>query len=140
MSSVNKVILIGRLGGDVEMRSTAGGTSVANFSLATSETYAKDGQKQEKTEWHRIILWGKTAEVAAKYLRKGSKVFIEGKLQTRSWEDQASGQKKFTTEIVGQDMVFLDSKGSGGDGGGNQQQGAPAAAYESSGADSDIPF
>ena len=105
--SVNKVILIGRLGKDPEMRFTASGKAVTNFSMATSE-YWNDasGERQEKTEWHRVVLWGKVAEAAAKLLSKGKQVYIEGRLQTREWEDQ-SGGKRYTTEIVGNQMQIL---------------------------------
>lgn len=110
---VNKVILIGNCGQDPEVRYTPNGNAVCNLSIATDESYTpKGGQKVEKTEWHRIVIFGKVAEVAGQYLRKGSKVYIEGKLQTRKWQDQ-SGQDKYTTEVVvdmaGQ-MQMLDSK------------------------------
>jgi len=108
--SVNKVILIGRLGTDPEVRQTKGGMAVANFSLATSEFYNdKDGNKQEKTEWHRIVVWGKQADLCAQYLSKGRQVFIEGRLQTRSWDDQ-QGQKRYTTEVVAANVRFLGGK------------------------------
>ena len=115
MASKNLVILIGNLGKDVEYKVTPSGTPVANFSIATSETWKdKDGNKQEKTEWHNIVLWGKTAEIANQYLKKGSSVFIEGKLQTRSWDDK-DGNKKYMTEIVGQSMQMLGKKPEGSD-------------------------
>lgn len=111
--SVNKVILIGRLCKDPESRQ-ANGKSVCNFSLATNESWRDaDGQKQERAEFHRIVVWGKLAEVAAKYLSKGSQVYIEGKLQTREWTDK-DGQKKYTTEIVASSLVMLGGKGDGG--------------------------
>lgn len=113
--SVNKVILIGRLGRDPETRKTQNGGTVANLSLATSETW-KDkatGERKEKTEWHRVVIWGKLAEVAGKFLKKGSKVYVSGSLQTRKWADQ-SGQDKYTTEVVvqgfGGELVMLDEK------------------------------
>lgn len=116
MSSVNKVILVGNLGDDPEIRTMQSGDKVANFSLATSEKWSKDGEKKEKTEWHRVVLFGKLAEIAEKYLTKGSKVYIEGKLQTRSWEDN-NGNKKYSTEVVlqgyGGNMVMLDGKSDG---------------------------
>lgn len=116
MSSLNKVILIGRLGDDPEVRYTQSNTAVANISLATSEKYKdKSGEMKEDTEWHRIILWSKLAETAQEYLKKGSQVCFEGKLQTRSWEDK-EGQTKYTTEIVAYSMVMLGSKGSNGGG------------------------
>ena len=117
--SVNKVILIGNLGADPDVRATAGGQQVATLSIATSESFqGKDGQRQERTEWHRVVVWGKLAELAQRYLAKGRKVYIEGRLQTRSWDDQATGQKKYTTEIVAREMTFLDSGGQGGGAGG----------------------
>ncbi|MYL24673.1 single-stranded DNA-binding protein [Vreelandella massiliensis] len=127
---INKVILIGNLGQDPEVRFTPSGTAVANLNLATTDTWMdrQSGQRQERTEWHRIVLFNKTAEIAQQYLKKGSKVYIEGRLQTRKWQDQ-NGQDRYTTEIVGNDMQMLDSRG-GGDfqGGGMAQdsyQGAP---------------
>jgi single-strand DNA-binding protein len=108
---VNKVILIGNLGADPELKYTPSGVPVVNFSLATSESWTdKSGERQERTEWHRIVLWRKLAEIAGQYLRKGSKLYVEGKLQTRSWDDQ-SGQKRYTTEVVVNDMQMLDQRG-----------------------------
>lgn len=108
--SLNKVLLIGRLGRDPEMRYTASGQPVANFSIATDETYTgKDGQKVEKTEWHRIVVWGKQAEFCGNYLTKGRLVYIEGKLETRKWQDK-DGQDKYTTEIKADRVVGLDSR------------------------------
>jgi single-strand DNA-binding protein len=110
---LNKVMLIGRLGNDPESRQ-AGTTTVANFTVATSESYKdKDGQKVDKTEWHRVVVWGKLAEICAQYLHKGSQVYLEGKLQTRSWDKE--GVKQYTTEIVVSDMQMLDSKPQGDD-------------------------
>ena len=107
---VNKVILIGNLGADPELKYTPSGVPVVNFSLATSESWTdKSGERQERTEWHRIVLWRKLAEIAGQYLRKGSKLYVEGKLQTRSWDDQ-SGQKRYTTEVVVNDMQMLDGR------------------------------
>lgn len=118
---VNKVILIGNLGQDPDTRYTPNGNAVANFNLATDESYTKDGQKVEKVEWHRIVMFGKIAEVAGQYLRKGSKVYIEGKLQTRKWQNK-EGQDVYTTEVVvdinGQ-MQMLDGKPDGGQQGQN---------------------
>ena len=111
MSTVNKVILIGNLGADPEVKFSNSGSAIANLTLATSEKW-KDktkGEQVEKTEWHRVFLFGKTAEVAGEYLRKGSKVYIEGKIQTRQWEQD--GAKRHITEIVGHNMQMLDSKG-----------------------------
>ncbi len=113
MSGVNKVILIGRLGADPELRNTQAGAVVSTMSLATSESWEKNGKKEEKTEWHRVVLWGKMAELASKYLKKGRMVYIEGKLQTRSWTDP-QGQKRFNTEVVGTSMQFVDGGGQGG--------------------------
>ena len=106
--SINKVMLIGNLGSDPELRFTTSGVQVANFSLATTESWTdKNGERQERAEWHRIVLWRRLAEVAGQYLKKGSKIYIEGKLQTRSWEDQ-NGQKRYTTEVVANSMEMLD--------------------------------
>ncbi|SMN00537.1 Single-stranded DNA-binding protein [uncultured Candidatus Thioglobus sp.] len=115
MAGINKVILVGNLGQDVELKYTGSGDAVANISIATSESWTdkNTGQKQEKTEWHRVVLFRKTAELANQYLHKGSKVYVEGKLQTRKWQDQ-SGQDRYTTEIVGREIQFLDSKGTSG--------------------------
>ncbi len=117
---VNKVILIGNLGSDPEVRYTPDGVPVANFSLATSESWndRNTGERQERTEWHRLVLWRKLAEIAGQYLKKGAKIYVEGKLQTRSWDDQQSGQKRYTTEIVVNDLQMLDSRGEAGGGGG----------------------
>ena len=105
--SINKVILIGRLGADPEMRYTQSGAAVATLSVATSEHWkSKDGQKESKTEWHRVVLWSKLAELASQYLSKGRQVYLEGRLQTRSWDDK-DGQKRYTTEIVANSMQFL---------------------------------
>ena len=141
---VNKVILIGNLGADPEVRYTGDGTAVANFSLATAESW-KDrtsGERQERTEWHRVVLWRQLAELAKEYLKKGSKIYIEGKLQTRSWDDQ-SGQKRYTTEVVGNQMNFLDSRdgASGGQSGmGNSDPGPTPPPFNSGDDDDDLPF
>lgn len=114
MSGVNKVILVGRLGGDPELRYTPGGQAVAKLSLATSESWNdKQGQKQERTEWHRIVVWGKMAEVCGQHLAKGRQIYVEGRLQTRSWDDKATNQKKYTTEIVASTVQFLGAAGQG---------------------------
>lgn len=119
MSGVNKVIIIGRLGTDPETKTVSSGQAVTRMSVATSESWVdRDGQKQEKTEWHRIVVWGKLAEICAKYLAKGRQVFVEGRLQTRSWEDN-QGQKKYTTEIVATNIQFLGAQGSTSDSYGN---------------------
>jgi single-strand DNA-binding protein len=107
MSGVNKVIIIGRLGNEPELKQTAGGQSVCTLSIATSEAWKdQNGQKQERTEWHRVVVWGKSGENCAKYLSKGRQAYVEGRLQTRSWEDQ-NGQKKYSTEIVASTVQFL---------------------------------
>ena len=145
---VNKVILIGNLGADPEVRYTPDGAPVANFNLATSESWndRTSGEKQERTEWHRLVLWRKLAEIAGQYLKKGSKIYVEGKLQTRSWEDQ-SGQKRYTTEIVVNELQMLDSRGEGGGGGGGGGTRDPGAAAQpeygpppGGGEDDDLPF
>lgn len=110
--TVNKVILIGRLGADPELKYTPSGAAVANFNIATDDIWTdkKTAEKQERTEWHRIVAWSKLAEICGEYLKKGSRVYIEGRLQTRSWEDK-NGMKRYTTEIVAQQMQMLDAKG-----------------------------
>lgn len=117
MASLNKVMLIGNLGKDPEVRYTGSGQAVASFSLATSERFKnkQSGEWEEKTEWHRVTLWGKQAEVAGEYLAKGKTVFIEGRLQTRKWTDR-DGNEKYTTEIVGERMQMLGGKSDGGAG------------------------
>ena len=113
---VNKVILIGNIGADPELRYTPGGTAVTNYNLATNENWTdSSGERQERTEWHRIVVWGRLAEICNQYLRKGSKVYIEGRLQTRSWEGQ-DGIKRYTTEVVARDMQILDSREDAGAG------------------------
>jgi single-strand DNA-binding protein len=109
MSGINKVILVGHLGKDPEVRSLEGGVSVTSFPLATSETYNKDGRKVEQTEWHNIVMWRGLADMAAKYLQKGKLVYIEGKLRTRSFEDK-EGIKKYTTEVVAENFTILGRK------------------------------
>jgi single-strand DNA-binding protein len=145
MASVNKVILVGNLGRDPEIRYTPSGQAVANFTLATSENFtSREGKREERTEWHRIVVWGKTAELCTQYLAKGRSVYIEGRLQTREWEDK-EGQKRRTTEVVAQSVQFLGGpRGAGGGAGG----GAPRDGGGFGGADEsppppqgdDIPF
>ncbi len=156
---INKVILIGNLGQDPEVKYMPNGGAVTNVTIATSESW-KDkstGEQKEKTEWHRVVFFQRLAEIVGEYLKKGSKVYIEGKLQTRKWQDQ-SGNDRYTTEIVANEMQMLDSRGGGGSGGGggnfNQsppsqssgaapQQQQPAAAPAGGGMgdfDDDIPF
>lgn len=163
MASVNKVILIGNLGKDPELKYLASGQAVAEFSIATTDRWKdKDGNTQERTEWHNIILWGRMGETAKEYLSKGKSVYIEGRLQYRSWDDK-DGNKRYRTEIIGDRMQFLGSRGdsgSRGDGGsgesgGQRESGAPrtesagtgnAGSMESSPAnssgsdDDDLPF
>ncbi len=113
--SLNKVLLIGHLGKDPEMSYTASGVAIAKFSMATGERWKDDsGNLQEKTEWHNIVAWRKLAEICGQYLKKGSKVYIEGKLQTRSWDDKNTGVKRYATEIVADDLIMLDSRASSG--------------------------
>ncbi len=112
MSGINKVIIVGRLGQDPEMKAIGQGTTVTRLNVATSENWTdKNGQKQERTEWHRIVVWGKLAEICGKYLAKGRQVYVEGRLQTRSWED--NGQKKYSTEIVASTVQFLGGANAG---------------------------
>ena len=114
MAGVNKVILVGRLGRDPEVRYTPSGTAVANFSIATSEQWTnKDGEKQERTEWHKIVAWKRLGEICGEYLHKGSQIYIEGRLQTRDWEDR-DGNKRYTTEVIAQNMQMLGSADKGG--------------------------
>jgi single-strand DNA-binding protein len=110
MRGINKVILVGHLGRDPEVRYLDGGTAVANFSIATSESYTnKQGERVDQTEWHNVVFWRGLAETAEKYLHKGSKIYVEGKLRTRSWDDK-EGNKRYTTEIVGDNFVMLDKR------------------------------
>lgn len=127
MSGVNKVILVGNLGQDPEVRYTKAGQAVASFSLATSEKWTgKDGNKEEKTEWHRIVAWGKLGEICGEYLSKGKQVYIEGRLQTREWDDK-DGNKKQTTEIVASNMTMLD-QGQGSSQSSSPTGGRPASS------------
>ena len=142
MASLNKVILIGNLGRDPEVRFTQGGSAVANLNLATNEVWTdKSGQRQERTEWHKIVVWGKQAEIARDYLTKGRQIYVEGSLQTRQWEDK-EGQKRYTTEVKCMRFLML-----GGRGGEAAQAGAEGGAVaespmppDSSYSDDDIPF
>lgn len=116
---INKVILVGRLGRDPEVRSTPQGTSVAKFTVATDERFTdRAGEKQERTEWHNIVAWGKLGEICGQYLKKGKLVYIEGSIRTDSWDDKESGQKKYRTEIIANTMKMLDRREEGGSGGG----------------------
>lgn len=149
MSGVNKVILIGNLGSKPELKYLPSGQAVCEFRLATNETFKdKSGQKQEKVEWHRIKVWGKTGENAAQYLDKGRQVYIEGRIETRTWDDKTTGEKRYATEIVANTVQFLGGKGGGksddagddaedppsGGGGGYSRGSKPPAG------DDDIPF
>lgn len=131
--SVNKVIILGRLGQDPELKYTAGGSAVCNFSLATNESWTdRNGQKQEKTEWHRVVVWGKLAELCNQYLSKGRQAYIEGKLATRSWEDQ-QGQKRYTTEINAATVQFIGANtGAGAGAGQGMNQSAPQENFDQS--------
>jgi single-strand DNA-binding protein len=163
MASVNKVILIGNLGRDPETRYTTGGDAIANLNIATSEQWKdKNGEKQEKTEWHRVVLFGRQAEIAGEYLKKGRSVYIEGRLQTRKYTDK-DGVEKYSTEIVGDRMQLLGSRESGGgdadfggagarsgggaggggggsSGGGGAKPGGPSKRSNPDDLDDDIPF
>jgi single-strand DNA-binding protein len=160
---VNKVILVGNLGADPDMRYTPSGQGVCELRVATSDSWTdKNGQKQERTEWHRVVVWGKRAEVCAKYLSKGRQVFVEGRIQTRSWDDK-DGNKKYMTEIIANDVQFLGGGGGreGAAGGGRRDDGPPpnepdfglggggggfggggggGGGYGGGGPDDDIPF
>jgi single-strand DNA-binding protein len=134
MGSVNKVILVGNLGRDAELRYTPGGAAVATLNMATTEVWNdKAGQKQEKTEWHRVVLWGKSAESLSEYLTKGKQIYVEGRLQTRQWDDK-DGNKRYTTEIRG-DRIVLLSGGGGGMGAGRSQGRSAAAGPAAGGGD-----
>lgn len=144
---VNKAIVIGNLGADPELRYTQNGQAVANFRIATNESWTdKDGAKQERTEWHKIVVWGRQAENCDKYLEKGRQVYVEGRIQTREWEDK-DGNRRWSTEIVAQSVQFLSGgSGGGGGGGGNydsdfsQSDPGPEAGFDQSFNDDDIPF
>jgi single-strand DNA-binding protein len=146
--TVNRVILVGRLGKDPEIRSLPSGTSVTKFSIATDEKFTdKSGQKQERTEWHNIVAWGKLAEICGQYLRKGKLVYIDGSIRTDSWDDKETGVKKYRTEIIAKDMQMLDKKGDdegGGYSGGGGYTRKPAAAGAPAGGeiedDDEVPF
>ena len=141
MSGVNKVIIVGRLGADPELRTVSSGQTVCRMSIATSENWTdREGQKQERTEWHRVVVWSRMAEVCGQHLRKGRQIYIEGRLQTRSWEDD-QGQKKYSTEIVANTVKFLGSIDQGG-----QQQSSSGGGAQNSGSEpsfdssEEIPF
>ena len=142
MSGVNKVILIGNLGANPELRYTAGQQAVANLRIATTEKWTdKSGQKQEATEWHRVVVWGKQAEIVGQYLTKGRQVFVEGSIRTRQWQDQ-QGQKRYTTEIVARNVQMLGSRGERGpdDAGVTVPSDESLPSEFGGGPDDDIPF
>ena len=148
---MNKVILVGNLGSDPEVRATPSGQRVANFRLATSRSWTgQDGQRQEKTEWHSIVVWGKQADIAERYLQKGKQIYLEGRLETRSWQDK-EGQTRYKTEVICENFQMLGRAGdrNGGEAGGDYQRdrgaaGAPPSEESMSqaggGADDDLPF
>ena len=139
MASVNKVILLGNLGKDPETRYTTGGEAVTNLNIATSETWKdKSGEKQEKTEWHRVVLFGRQAEIAGEYLKKGRSVYIEGRLQTRKYTDK-DGVEKYSTEVVGDRMQLIGGAREGGGGGGDADFSAPAGGSGGGRRDSGAP-
>ena len=138
---INKAIIVGNLGADPEIRHTQAGATVATFNVATTERWKdKDGQQQESTEWHRIVVWRKLAEICGEYLHKGSKVYLEGKITTRKWQDQ-SGTDRYTTEIVAHEMKMLDGKprSSGGGNSGAYDPGPEPGGYQGDMGD-DVPF
>ncbi len=140
MGSVNKVILVGNLGRDAELRYTPGGAAVATINMATTEQWTDktSGQKQEKTEWHRVVLWGKQAESLSEYLTKGKQIYVEGRLQTRQWDDK-DGNKRYTTEVKADRIPLLGGAGGGGGGGAAPRGGAAAPPMDPI-TDDDIPF
>ncbi|MEO2198024.1 MAG: single-stranded DNA-binding protein [bacterium] len=133
MGTVNKVIIVGNLGRDAEIRYTPGGAAVSTLSLATTDVWNdKAGQRQEKTEWHRVVVWGKQAETLKDYLTKGRQIYVEGRLQTRQWDDK-DGNKRYTTEIRSDRIVLLGGRGQGGEGGGGGgDYGSPRSSGSSS--------
>jgi single-strand DNA-binding protein len=147
-ASVNKVILVGRLGKDPEIRSTPNGTTVAKFTMATDDRWTdRNGEKQERTEWHNIVAWSKLAEICGQYLKKGKLVYIEGSLRTESWDDKETGVKKYRTEIVANTMQMLDRKGdeeggySGGSGNyASARKGGATATAPAVEDDEEVPF
>jgi single-strand DNA-binding protein len=127
--SVNKVILVGNLGKDPEVKYTPSGTAVAKFSLATNERYKdKSGEWQDRTEWHNVVAWQRLAEIVGEYVKKGSKLYIEGRLQTSSWDDKESGQKRYKTEVIASDLVLLSGRGEEEGSSRSRSRGASASA------------
>ena len=143
--SVNKVILVGNVGKDPEVRYSQSGTPVANFSLATNERFKdRNGEWQERTEWHSVVAWQRLAEIVGEYVARGSKLYVEGKIQTSSWEDRQSGERKYCTEVVARDLLLLGPRGNG-EGEHqrpthNENEDQPSAAGPGESADEDIPF
>lgn len=145
---INKVILVGNLGRDPEVRSTPAGQPVANFTLATNRKWKdKNGQRQEQTEWHQIVCFGRQAEIAGQYLTKGKQIYVEGRLQTRSWDDKQTGEKRYRTEVICENFQMLSGRGGGG--GGDMEHGGGGASYDEPGGggggfgdpgEDDIPF
>ena len=140
---VNKVILVGNLGRDPEVRTTPSGQPVASFSLATNRRWRdREGNRQEQTEWHNIVCWGRQAEIAGQYLTKGKQIYVEGRLQTRSWDDKQSGEKRYRTEIVCDNFQMLGTRGDMGSSDAYSSRGAAAASQvaDAGPEDDDIPF
>jgi single-strand DNA-binding protein len=143
MSSLNKILILGKLGRDPELKYSAGGAAICNLSVATTEVWTQNGEKQERTEWHRVTVFGKIGENCAKYLTKGSSVYLEGRLQTRSWDDPKTNEKKYSTDIIATEVKFLSTKKSG------SSDNSASSDYSNEGADEqqntsssldDIPF
>ena len=141
MKGINKAILIGNLGKDPDVKYTASGSAVANITIATSESWKdkQTGEKKELTEWHRVVMFGRLGEIAGEYLKKGSKVYVEGRLQTRKWQDK-TGQDRYTTEIIASEMQMLDGKGGGNLGGESGETPESQAAVDLGDFNDDIPF
>ena len=149
MASINKVILVGRLGKDPEVKATPSGSTVTKFSLATDERYTdRDGNKQERTEWHNIVAWGKLGEICGQYLRKGKLIYIEGKIRTESWEDKETKVKRYRTDIIADNMQMLERKGdeeggssySGGGSYNGTRKSTPASSPAPEMDDDEVPF
>ena len=141
MSGVNKVILVGNLGSDPQIRYTPNGTAVANFNIATTERFTnKNGEKESRTEWHRIVAWGRLAEICNEYLKKGKQIYVEGRIQTRQWEDK-DGNKQKSTEIIANNMVMLGRAGDAGDAPPQEFPAGEETTQEAStGQEDDLPF
>ena len=136
---LNRALLIGNLGGDPEIKYAPSGTAIATFNLATNKNRKnQSGEWEESTEWHKIVMFGRQAETCKDYLRKGSKIYLEGRIQTRSWDDKQSGQKRYMTEIVGSNMLMLDSRGQDGGSAGPSMKAPPANDFPEG--DDDLPF